>query len=110
MAYQQRTGGGPGPFSHYPDIDRSLGLLSGTGLRLNLPEQISLELDSHTPVVAFAGELDVQAELLDGPVQDFNLMSRRSRWQHRLEYRELQGLQWLDSAPYYLSIAAAAQA
>ncbi|WP_445938226.1 HutD/Ves family protein [Pseudomonas sp.] len=87
-----------GPFSHYPGIDRSLGLLSGTGLRLNLPEQISLELDSQTPVVAFPGELDVQAELLDGPVQDFNLMSRRNRWQHRLEYRELQGQQWLDSS------------
>ncbi|MBU2064475.1 MAG: HutD family protein, partial [Gammaproteobacteria bacterium] len=87
-----------GPFSHYPGIDRSLGLLSGAGLRLNLPEQISLELDSHTPVVAFPGELDVQAELLDGPVQDFNLMSRRNRWQHRLEYRELQGQQWLDSS------------
>lgn len=87
-----------GPFSDYPGIDRSLGLLSGAGLRLNLPEQISLELDSHTPVVAFPGELDVQAELLDGPVQDFNLMSRRNRWQHRLEYRELQGQQWLDSS------------
>lgn len=87
-----------GPFSHYPGIDRSLGLLSGAGLRLNLAEQISLELDSHTPVVAFLGELDVQAELLDGPVQDFNLMSRRNRWQHRLEYRELQGQQWLDSS------------
>lgn len=87
-----------GPFSHYPGIDRSLGLLSGAGLRLNLPEQISLELDSYTPVVAFPGELDVQAELLDGPVQDFNLMSRRGRWQQRLEYRELQGQQWLDSS------------
>jgi uncharacterized protein len=87
-----------GPFSHYPGIDRSLGLLSGAGLRLSLPEQISLELDSHPPVVAFPGELDVQAELLDGPVQDFNLMSRRNCWQHRLEYRELQGQQWLDSS------------
>jgi len=87
-----------GPFSHYPGIDRSLGLLSGAGLRLNLPEQISLELDSQTPVVAFPGELDVQAELLDGPVQDFNLMSRRSRWQHRLQYRALKGQQWLDSS------------
>jgi len=87
-----------GPFSHYPGIDRSLGLLSGAGLRLNLPEQISFELDSHTPVVAFPGELDVQAKLLDGPVQDFNLMSRRSRWQHRLHYRELQGQQWLGSS------------
>jgi hypothetical protein len=83
-----------GPFSHYPGIDRSLGLLSGAGLRLKLPE--SVILDSRHPVLSFAGELDVQAELLDGPLQDFNLMSRRGRWRHRLEYRQLDGELWLD--------------
>jgi hypothetical protein len=83
-----------GPFSHYPGIDRSLGLLSGAGLRLKLPE--SVILDSRHPVLSFAGELDVQAELLDGPLQDFNLMSRRGRWRHRLEYQQLQGERWLD--------------
>lgn len=85
-----------GPFSHYPGIDRSLGLLSGAGLRLTLGEHPSLDLDRHNPVLSFAGELDVQAELLDGPVQDFNLMSRRGRWRHRLEYQRLQGERWLD--------------
>ncbi|MFZ3155798.1 HutD family protein [Pseudomonas sp.] len=89
---------GAGPFSHFPGIDRSLGLLSGAGMRLHLPEQPSLRLDIHNPVLSFTGELDVQAELLDGPVQDFNLMSRRSHWQHRLQYLELQGQQWLDSS------------
>lgn len=85
-----------GAFSHFPGIDRSLGLLSGAGLRLNLPEQTSLDLDRNNPVLSFAGELDVQAELLDGPVQDFNLMSRRSHWRQRLEYRELKGEEWFD--------------
>ncbi len=85
-----------GPFSHYPGIDRSLGLLSGAGLRLTLGEQPSLDLDRHNPVLSFAGELDVQAELHDGPVQDFNLMSRRGHWRHRLEYQRLQGERWLD--------------
>ena len=85
-----------GPFSHFPGIDRSLGLLSGAGLRLNLPEPAIL--DPSNPVLSFAGELDVQAELLNGPLQDFNLMSRRSRWQHRLQYLELQGQQWTDAS------------
>lgn len=83
-----------GPFSPYPGIDRSLGLLSGAGLRLNLPEPVIL--DPGNPVLSFAGELDVQAELLAGPVQDFNLMSRRGHWRHRLEYQRLQGERWLD--------------
>lgn len=87
---------GAGPFSHFPGIDRSLGLLSGAGLRLSLPE--SVILDPHHPVLSFAGDQDVRAELLDGPVQDFNLMSRRGRWQHRLQYLELQGQQWLDGS------------
>lgn len=87
-----------GAFSRFPGINRSLGLISGAGLRLRLPEQASLELDSHNPVVTFSGELDVQAELIAGPVQDFNLMSRRSHWQQHLQYLELQGQHWLDSS------------
>jgi len=83
-----------GPFSHFPGIERSLALLSGVGLRLYLPEPIGL--DPGNPVVSFAGERDVRAELLDDPVQDFNLMSRREHWQHHLEYRELMGEDWLD--------------
>lgn len=89
-----------GPFSHFPGIDRSLGLLSGAGLRLRMPEMAIL--DPSNPVLSFAGELDVQAELLDGPVQDFNLMSRRGHWQHRLEYRELKGATWLDCSAVML--------
>lgn len=85
-----------GAFSLFPGIDRSLALLDGAGLQLELPEQQSLRLDAHNPVLAFPGELEVQAELLDGPVQDFNLMSRRNTWQHHLQYRELQGQQWID--------------
>ncbi|MHA6492029.1 HutD/Ves family protein [Pseudomonas borbori] len=85
-----------GPFSQFPGIDRSLALLSGAGLRLSLPEPIIL--DPSNPVLSFAGELDVRAELLAGPVQDFNLMSRRERWRHRLHYLELQGQQWLTGS------------
>lgn len=91
-----------GPFSHFPGIERSLALLSGAGLRLHLPEQPHLDLDRNNPVLSFAGELDVQAELLDGPVQDFNLMSRREHWQQHLEYRELTGEGWLDCSAVLL--------
>lgn len=57
---------------------------------------LRFRIDPGNPVVSFAGERDVRAELLDGPVQDFNLMSRRGRWRQRLEYRELTGEGWLD--------------
>jgi len=87
-----------GAFSLFPGIDRSLGLLSGEGLRLELPEQVSLRLDRHNPIQSFPGELQIQAELLGGAVCDFNLMTRRGRWQQRLEYRRIRGEQLIDGA------------
>jgi environmental stress-induced protein Ves len=87
-----------GAFSLFPGIDRSLGLLSGEGLRLELPEHVTLRLDRHNPIQSFPGELAIQAELLGGAVCDFNLMTRRGRWQQRLEYRHVQGEELIDGA------------
>lgn len=87
-----------GAFSLFPGIDRSLGLLSGEGLRLELPEQVTLRLDRHNPIASFPGELEIQAELLGGAACDFNLMTRRGCWQHRLQHRQFNGQQWIDGA------------
>ncbi|SEC57957.1 HutD family protein [Pseudomonas anguilliseptica] len=87
-----------GAFSLFPGVDRSLALLEGAGLQLNLPGPESLRLDRHNPVLAFAGELQVQAELLDGAVYDFNLMSRRERWRQHLEQLTLQGALQIQAA------------
>lgn len=90
-----------GAFSLFPGIDRSLGLLDGAGLRLILPGQ-TLQLDAHNPLTSFPGELDIQAELLDGAVTDLNLMSRRGHWQHRLQHHLLAGGLTIDSAAVLL--------
>lgn len=87
-----------GAFSLFPGIDRSLGLLSGAGLRLELPERASLRLDRDNPVVSFPGELQIQAEPLGGAVCDFNLMTRRGRWRQRLEYRRIGDEQLIEGA------------
>jgi uncharacterized protein len=90
-----------GAFSHFPGIDRSLGLLDGAGLRLLLPGQ-TLQLDAHNPLASFPGELAIQAELLDGAITDLNLMSRRGRWLHRLQHQQLDGTLSIDSAAVML--------
>lgn len=60
-----------GPFSHYPGIDRLLVILQGTlfcaGQRLCPGD----------PPWSFPGELSVTGELLEGPVQDLNVMTAR---------------------------------
>ncbi|MDR5816979.1 MULTISPECIES: HutD family protein [unclassified Caballeronia] len=62
----------PGPFSRFDGIDRVLVLLDGAGLVLG--EQVvgqALEL------ARFAGETPIDAQLTDGPVRVFNLMTQR---------------------------------
>lgn len=83
-----------GPFSSFPGVERSLALLDGNGLDLQLNGQ-SRRLRSGDPPLVFAGEDPVSAELLDGPISDFNLMTRRSAWRHELQELHLSGTQAL---------------
>lgn len=80
-----------GAFSPFPGVDRSLALLEGAGLRLDFGggETHTLTVDS-APLV-FGGDQPVSAALLDGPVGDFNVMTRRARWHHRLQVLALHG-------------------
>lgn len=74
----------PGPFSAFAGIDRSLVILNGAAMVLQLPNSESKVLEvSSTPFV-FAGEIAVTASLPAGPVTDFNVMTRRARCRHAL--------------------------
>ncbi|MBB5019193.1 hypothetical protein HNQ59_002491 [Chitinivorax tropicus] len=84
----------PGPFSAFPGLDRSLTLLAGE--RLNLHEQDHCyTLTPHAPSIDFTGETVFDATIPDGPVLDFNVMSRRNRCQHQLQRRTLHQTQTL---------------
>ncbi|UUY10272.1 HutD family protein [Pseudomonas sp. J452] len=85
-----------GPFSRFAGVDRSLALLEGAGLDLRLNGQ-PRQLRPGDPPLIFAGEDEVSAELLDGPVGDFNLMTRRSAWRHQLQRLQLDGAQTLHN-------------
>lgn len=75
--------GAPGPFSQFPGIDRTLSVIQGHGLMLKLPSQ-DVVLDRTTAPFAFPGDVAVDATLLDGPIDDLNVMTRRSRCRHRV--------------------------
>ena len=64
-----------GAFSHCPGVQRWLAILSGAGVRLTTPEH-AIELAEASEPLVFNGATPVQCELLQGPVQDLNLMLR----------------------------------
>jgi uncharacterized protein len=74
-----------GPFSVFAGIDRSLAILHGSGLSLRIEQQGPMRLTPASAPFVFAGERHIEAELLDGTVTDFNVMTRRTCWQHRLQ-------------------------
>jgi environmental stress-induced protein Ves len=74
-----------GPFSLFAGIDRSLAILDGNGLSLRIEQQEPMRLTPASAPFVFAGERHINAELLDGSVTDFNVMTRRACWQHQLQ-------------------------
>lgn len=67
------------PFSPFPGIDRCIVLLDGHGLRLRTPRAVHRLARAFEPF-GFSGDDAVDAELVDGPTTDFNVMVRRGRW------------------------------
>lgn len=80
-----------GPFSAFPGVDRSLALVDGAGVVLDIGDEGRLVLSEDNPVVEFAGEAQVMASLTLGATTDFNVMTRRARCHHRLGRRVLSG-------------------
>ena len=65
-----------GPFSRFPDVDRTLVLLEGMGMRLSGDGE-PLELRAPFEPIGFSGDIELTCGLIAGPVRDFNLMVRR---------------------------------
>ena len=69
-----------GPFSLFPGIDRTLTILSGAGIMLELDRDVEFVPPGRP--FAFPGDKPAAATLLDGPVTDLNVMSRRGVVRH----------------------------
>lgn len=66
-----------GAFSVFPGIDRIITLLNGSGMRLTSEDGRRHDLTTPLAPYSFPGEALVQAQLIDTPCTDFNLMLRR---------------------------------
>jgi uncharacterized protein len=66
-------------FSTYPGVDRTLAVLRGNGLRIVdvITGETWKTLHEPHELSSFAGERRLEGRLIDGPILDFNVMTRR---------------------------------
>ncbi len=80
---------GDGPFSQFPGIDRTLAILDGAGIILDVegdgPRQLTIESAPHF----FPADLPTSARLIDGTGFDFNVMSRRDKVANTVEHQKI---------------------
>lgn len=73
-----------GPFSRFDGCDRTLLLLDGDGMRLDIEGREPLHLPGPLQPVSFRGDWTTTGVLTGGPCRDFNVITRRSRCHHRV--------------------------
>ena len=78
-----------GPFSVFPDVDRTIALLRGNGFALSIAGHAEVVISEAFQPFEFSGDEGTSCRLIDGPVQDLNLMTRRDSTDRRLEFIHL---------------------
>ncbi|GLR67267.1 hypothetical protein GCM10010909_19480 [Acidocella aquatica] len=76
--------GADGWFSEFPQIDRTLAVLEGNGIVLSISEAPPVRISPASIPYSFAADAPAFAKLVDGPILDLNVMTRRNRFTHRL--------------------------
>lgn len=74
-----------GPFSAFPEIDRTLIVIEGAGIEIEVAGATH-RLDPASPLLSFPGDVPTQARLLSGPIRDLNVMTRRGQFDHRVAF------------------------
>lgn len=86
------------PFSRFPGVVRTLGVVDGAGIELTVAGRSQLIGVGDEPAV-FAGDVPASARPIDGPVFDLNLMVNPTRTMGRMlaipaGTHDLAGLSW----------------
>lgn len=87
-----------GPFSIFPGVDRVLTILDGAGLVLTIGEDRTV-LDQRSTPLFFAGDAEVRAELVDGPVRDLNILVRRGHFRADVRRASISAGEAIDVRP-----------
>lgn len=74
-----------GPFSQFAGIDRTLAVLEGEGISLDIAGRLSVAVTKAAAPLSFPADAPTTAALIAGPITDLNVMTRRSRMTHAVE-------------------------
>ncbi|WP_042392909.1 HutD/Ves family protein [Streptacidiphilus carbonis] len=73
-----------GPFSVFPGVDRVITVVRGAGMALTV-DGVEHRVDRRFRPFAFPGDAGTDCRLLEGPLVDFNVMTRRDQVSVRVE-------------------------
>ncbi|MCE1228526.1 MAG: HutD family protein, partial [Firmicutes bacterium] len=90
--------GTDGPFSPFPDYERTLMLLQGKGLDLDFNGHGRKRLETLLDPIQFSGDWSAKSALLDGPCRDFNVITRKGL-KHRIAVLRPEPRAVLPEAP-----------
>ncbi|UVK44822.1 HutD family protein [Mesorhizobium sp. AR07] len=76
---------GSGPFSQFAGIDRTLAVLEGEGIVLDIAGRPPISVTKATAPLSFPADVPTAAALIGGPITDLNVMTRRGRTTHSVE-------------------------
>ena len=80
-----------GPFSAFPGVQRTLCVIRGAGIRLQVDDAPACTLLEDSEPHTFDGEAATSATLIDGAIVDLNVMSRRDRSRHVVKRLAVEG-------------------
>lgn len=98
-----------GPFSAFEGYDRVITLVRGAGMVLTI-DGVEHRVDAAFEPLAFSGGSRTDCELIDGPIVDFNVMTRSGAAKAEVSILKLSDLQppvrvELEDAPATVAIA-----
>jgi environmental stress-induced protein Ves len=86
-----------GPFSVFKDVQRTLCVIHGAGMRLQTGDRAPVDLYVTSEPYTFDGEVATSARLIDGTIDDLNVMSRRGRFRHGVRRLRVDGSLLLET-------------
>jgi environmental stress-induced protein Ves len=86
-----------GPFSAFPGVDRTLTVLKGEGMKLDFDEGNDMVIDVPWRPASFDGGRACRCRLIGGPVEDFNVMTRRGKAAHRVRHVKLDDEELIEA-------------
>ncbi len=79
-----------GPFSSFPGIDRTLSILDGDGMVLDIDGRAPVRLAAEDEPLHFPADAATSAKLIDGAITDLNVMTRRSGFSHAVQRLQVE--------------------